>query len=155
MRQLPASRGVFDNTMAYVRWGQGAKSVLFVPGGPGNTLPEGPMRRVGGPLARPLVEAGYSVWAVTRPRNLPDGYSIEDMADDYAAVIATEFGGHVDIAMGSSMGGLIVQYLAANHPAAPTPSSWLARHVASRNGARRSPAGTRPLWPAGTAPSEV
>ncbi len=38
------------------------------------------------------------------------------MADDYAAVIAAELGGHVDIALGMSMGGQIVQYLAANHP---------------------------------------
>lgn len=38
------------------------------------------------------------------------------MAHDYAAVIATEFGGRVDIAIGMSMGGLIVQYLAANRP---------------------------------------
>ena len=116
MSQLQMSRGVFDNTMAYARWGEAARTVLFVSGGPGNTLPEGPLRRVGGPLFGPLVDAGYTVWAVTRPRNLPDGYSIEDMADDYAAVIAEEFGGHVDIALGSSMGGLIVQYLAANHP---------------------------------------
>ena len=116
MSQLQMTRGVFDNSMAYARWGEGAKTVLFVPGGPGNTLPEGPLRRVGGPLFRPLVEAGYAVWAVTRPRNLPDGYSIEDMSDDYAAVIAAEFGGRVDIALGSSMGGMIVQYLAANHP---------------------------------------
>jgi len=116
MSRLQMSRGVFENTMAYARWGDGAKTVLFVPGGPGNTLPEGPLRIVGKRLFRPLVDAGYAVWAVTRPRNLPDGYGIEDMADDYAAVIAAEFGGRVDIALGSSMGGMIVQYLAANHP---------------------------------------
>ncbi len=116
MSRVQMHRGVIDNTMAYARWGEGAKTVLFVSGGPGNTLPEGPLRRVGGPLFGPLVDAGYTVWAVTRPRNLPDGDSIEDMADDYAAVIAAEFGGHVDIALGMSMGGLIVQYLAANHP---------------------------------------
>ncbi len=116
MSKLRMSRGVFDNSMAYARWGDSTKTVLFVPGGPGNTLPEGPLRIVGARLFRPLVSAGYTVWAITRPRNLPDGHSIEDMADDYAAVIAAEFGGHVDIVIGSSMGGLIVQYLAANHP---------------------------------------
>ena len=116
MGKLQMSRGVFDNSMAYARWGDGAKTLLFVPGGPGNTLPEGPLRIVGARLFRPLVDAGYAVWAVTRPRNLPDGHSIEDMADDYAAVITAEFGGGVDIVIGSSMGGLIVQYLAANHP---------------------------------------
>ena len=116
MSRVRMSRGVFENSMAYARWGDGAQTVLFVPGGPGNTLPEGPLRIVGARLFRPLVHAGYTVWAVTRPRNLPDGYSIEDMADDYAALIAAEFGGRVDIVIGSSMGGLIVQYLAANHP---------------------------------------
>lgn len=74
------------------------------------------MHRVGKPLARPFVEAGYTVWIVTRPRNLPNGHSIEDMAEDYAALIGAKFGGRVDIAVGSSMGGLILQYLAANHP---------------------------------------
>jgi pimeloyl-ACP methyl ester carboxylesterase len=116
MDQLQPTRGIFANSMAYVRWGEGPKTVLFIPGGPGNTLPQGPMHRVGTPLARPLVEAGYTVWIVTRPRRQRDGYSIEDMADDYAAMIRAEFGGRVDIAVGSSMGGLILQYLAANHP---------------------------------------
>lgn len=116
MGRMQASRGVFDSSMAYVKWGDGPKTVLFIPGGPGNTLPVGPMRKVGEPLARPLVEAGYTVWMVTRPRQLPDGHSIEDMADDYAAMIEAEFGGRVDIVVGSSMGGLILQYLAANHP---------------------------------------
>ena len=116
MSDAVATRGVFDNSMAYVRWGGGPKTVLFVPGGPGNSLPEGPLRRVGGPLTRAFVEAGYSVWAVTRPRNLAEGHSIEDMADDYAALIRAEFHGRVDIAMGTSMGGMILQYLAADHP---------------------------------------
>jgi pimeloyl-ACP methyl ester carboxylesterase len=116
MSRVRMRRGVFDSTMAYARWGEGAKTVLFLPGGPGNTLPQGPLRVVGGRLFRPLVDVGYTVWAVTRPRNLPDGYRIEDMADDYAAVIAAEFSGRVDIVIGSSMGGQIVQYLAANHP---------------------------------------
>lgn len=48
MSDAAATRGVFDNSMAYVRWGGGPKTVLFVPGGPGNSLPEGPLRRVGG-----------------------------------------------------------------------------------------------------------
>jgi pimeloyl-ACP methyl ester carboxylesterase len=116
MSEVATTRGVFDNTMAYLRWGDGPKTALFVPGGPGNTLPEGPVRRVGRPLTRALVEAGYSVWMVTRPRNLPDGHSIEDMAEDYAALIRAEFGGRVDIALGTSMGGMILQYLAADHP---------------------------------------
>jgi pimeloyl-ACP methyl ester carboxylesterase len=38
------------------------------------------------------------------------------MAGDYAQVIAAEFGGRVDLVVGLSYGGIIAQYLAANHP---------------------------------------
>lgn len=109
------TNGVFGDAMAYVRWGEGEKTVLFVPGGPGNDLPAGtPLKMIKGML-RPLVEDGYVIWMVTRARNMPRGHSIEDMADDYAALIRDEFAGRVDIVVGESMGGLIVQYLAANH----------------------------------------
>jgi len=116
MRRSSRVWGVFDNTMAYVKVGEGLKTLLFVPGGPGNTLARGPMRRLGLPAMRPFVESGFTVWEVTRPRNMPAGHSIADMADDYAALIRDEFGGRVDLALGSSMGGMILQYLAAHHP---------------------------------------
>ena len=31
--------GIFSNGMAYVRWGSGPKTLLLIPGGPGNLLP--------------------------------------------------------------------------------------------------------------------
>ena len=37
------------------------------------------------------------------------------MADDYAQLIAEEFGGRVDLVVGESYGGMIAQYLAAHH----------------------------------------
>ena len=46
-------RGEFDITMAYARWGEVAKTVLFLPGGPGNTLPRGPLRIVGDVCSAP------------------------------------------------------------------------------------------------------
>jgi pimeloyl-ACP methyl ester carboxylesterase len=107
--------GVFGNTMPYVSWGDGAKTVLLVPGGPGNDLPSGAPLRMLKSMMRPLVEDGYTIWTVTRARNMPVGHRIEDMADDYAALIRDEFASSVDIVIGESMGGLIVQYLAANH----------------------------------------
>jgi pimeloyl-ACP methyl ester carboxylesterase len=63
----------------------------------------------------PFLDAGYAVWHVTRRRNLPAGHSIEDMADDYAHLIADEFSGRVDLVVGESFGGMIAQYLAALH----------------------------------------
>jgi pimeloyl-ACP methyl ester carboxylesterase len=67
-------------------------------------------------LRRKYVDAGFTVWIVTRRRNMPAGHSIADMADDYAQVITAEFGGRVDLVVGESYGGLIAQYLAARHP---------------------------------------
>jgi pimeloyl-ACP methyl ester carboxylesterase len=63
----------------------------------------------------PFVEAGYAIWFVTRRRNMPAGHSIEEMAEDYARLIAEEFGGRVDLVVGESFGGMIAQYLAALH----------------------------------------
>ena len=108
--------GVFPNTMAYVRWGDGPKTLLVIPGGPGNDSPSGRQVRMmmGRPL-RSLVESGYSLWMVARRRGMPQGHTIEDMAADYADLIAAEFDGKVDLVVGVSYGGLIGQYLAVNH----------------------------------------
>ena len=108
--------GMFPNGMAYARWGTGPKAVLVIPGGPSNAVPTGMFLSRHLQAARPLVEDGYTVWVVTRKRNMPKGYSIADMADDYGRLIADEFDGKVDAALGLSTGGMIAFYLAARHP---------------------------------------
>jgi pimeloyl-ACP methyl ester carboxylesterase len=107
--------GIFTNGMAYARWGTGPKTLLFIPGGPGNPAPGGMSMRMS-PLFRPLVEGGYTAWYVARRREMPKGHTIADMADDYAGLIADEFGGTVDLVVGASNGGMIGFYLAARHP---------------------------------------
>lgn len=107
--------GIFPNGMAYVRWGTGPKTLLFIPGGPGNAAPGGKSMRML-PLFRALVEDGYTAWYVARRRDMPKGHTIADMAADYAGLIADELGGKVDLVVGVSMGGLIGFYLAARHP---------------------------------------
>lgn len=109
--------GIFPNTMAYVRLGDGPKTLFVIPGGPGNDPPSGrQVRMMMGRSLRPLVESGYSLWMVARRRGMPHGHTIEDMAADYADLIVTEFDGKVDVVVGLSTGGLIGQYLAGNHP---------------------------------------
>ena len=57
----------------------------------------------------------FTVYAVLRRPGLPQGYTLADMADDYAEMIREKFGGPVDV-IGISTGGSIVLYLAADHP---------------------------------------
>jgi pimeloyl-ACP methyl ester carboxylesterase len=64
----------------------------------------------------PFLRAGYAVWVVTRRRGMPPEHSIADMADDYARLIAEQFGGRVDLVVAESFGGMVGQYLAARHP---------------------------------------
>ena len=109
------SRGVFSNSMAYAQWGDGPKTLLMIPGGPGNSIPGGWFLRVTAAPILPLLDEGFSIWLVTRKQDMPDGHSVEDMAADYAELIHAEFDGRVDVVFGASYGGIIAQYVAANH----------------------------------------
>ena len=109
--------GIFPNGMAYLRWGTGPKTLLWIPGGPGNTVPSGMfLSRVLLRAARPLVEDGYTLWVVARKQNMPKGHAMADMAEDYAGLIADKLGGKVDLVVGVSFGGMVGLYLAARHP---------------------------------------
>jgi len=62
-----------------------------------------------------FLEDDYTVYSVLRKPGMPRGYTLKDMADDYAAMIREEFGGPLDV-IGISTGGSIVQHFAADHP---------------------------------------
>ncbi len=109
--------GIFPNGMAFVRWGTGPKTLLEIPGGPGNAFPTGgPALKAAQSQFRPFVEDGYTVWFVVRKQNMPKGHTVADMADDLAGLVADQFGGKVDLVVGQSFGGMIGFYLAARHP---------------------------------------
>lgn len=112
----PRRTGVSTNGMEYEVLGDGLRTLLFIPGGPGSEIPTGLMARAMIGQVLPFVRAGYTVWHVTRRRHMPAGHTISDMADDYARFIEEELGGHVDLVVGESYGGAIAPYLAANHP---------------------------------------
>jgi pimeloyl-ACP methyl ester carboxylesterase len=117
LRGIPrAVRGIFPNGMAYARWGTGPRTLLWIVGGPGVGFPTG-LRLATIPFVlRPFAESGYTAWIVDRKRNMPKGYTIPDMAEDYAGLIADEFDGKVDLVLGEDYGGMIGYYLAARHP---------------------------------------
>lgn len=115
---MGGQRRMSANGMEYLTWGVGPRTLLFIPGGPGSSIPEGLTLRLARRWFEPFVEAGYAIWYVTRRRGMPAGHNIADMADDYARLIHDELGGRVDLVVGESYGGMIGQYLAANHGSA-------------------------------------
>ena len=117
--------GTFPNGMGYLRFGSGAKSLLWIPD-PSHTGHIGPSGRdddvpKSGYLAmmtrmlRSFVGAEYTVFLVGQKPNLTQGCTLADMAEDYARLIAEEFGGKVDLVVGDSGGGMIGFCLAARH----------------------------------------
>ncbi|MBC7097811.1 alpha/beta hydrolase [Candidatus Bipolaricaulota bacterium] len=107
--------GRFRSGLPYNRFGQGPRVVIVFQGllfenKPLSGFSAHFMARMYG-----FLEAGYSTYIVTRKPGLPEGYSMQDMAKDYAAMIREEFGGPVDV-IGVSTGGSIAQHFAADHP---------------------------------------
>ncbi len=119
--------GTFPNGMGYLRFGSGAKSLLWIPdlshtghigssGGRAGAVPRSGYLVLMTRMLRSFVEAGYTISLVGQKPNLPQGCTLADMAEDYAGLIAAEFGGKVDLVVGDSGGGMIGFCLAARHP---------------------------------------
>jgi pimeloyl-ACP methyl ester carboxylesterase len=89
--------------------------LLFLAGGPGNLVPAG-LGAAGFMRGMRAFGDDYTIYFVTRKSGLPEGYTTKEMAGDYAELIREEFGGHVDLVMGVSYGGLIAQHFAADYP---------------------------------------
>lgn len=107
-------RGVFNNGIPYLKHGDGPGTLLFLVGGPGAILPEGWAATGFLKGIRPYL-ANFTVYLAGRKSGLPVGYTTRQMADDYAEVLREDFGGKIDLVIGLSYGGLILQHLAANH----------------------------------------
>lgn len=108
----PVRRGTFANSIEYAALGTGPRNVLFLPGGPGTPTWDKALAR----SFLPAYATGeFTVWWLSRRRNMPTGHTVADMADDVAEVVV-ELGGRVDAVIGASYGGLIALQLAARHP---------------------------------------
>jgi pimeloyl-ACP methyl ester carboxylesterase len=109
------SAGYFRNGMPYNRLGHGPRPLIVFQG---LTFENKPQSGLGAGLANwmyKFLEDDYTVYSVLRKREMPRGYTLQDMADDYAVMIREEFGGPLDV-IGISTGGSIVQHFAADHP---------------------------------------
>jgi len=111
MRSMTKNAGYFPSGLPYNRLGRGPRPLVVVQG---LTFENKPQPGLATSMYRFLGE-DYTVFSVLRRPGLPQGYTLADMAADYAPMIREEFGGPVDV-IGISTGGSIVQPLAADHP---------------------------------------
>lgn len=100
--------------MSYVSFGHGKRALILLPG-----LSDG-LATVNGKallLAKPytLFFERYTVYMFSRKNDMPEGYSIRNMANDQAKAM-NALGIRSACVMGVSQGGMIAQYLAIDHP---------------------------------------
>jgi pimeloyl-ACP methyl ester carboxylesterase len=115
MENSKAGAGYFQSGLPYNRMGKGSRNLVIFQG---TVFENKPLPRlmnwIYNSFYQPL-EEDYTLYSVLRKPNMPEGYSMKDMADDYATMIQQEFGGPVDV-IGLSSGGSIAQHFAADHP---------------------------------------
>ena len=115
-KRAAVETGTYLGEFPYVRFGRGPENLVILSGitlenEPPNRLAAWTYRLGFGRFAR-----AYTVYVINRRRGIPLGYTTQDMAQDYARVIESEFGpSHL---MGFSTGGSIAQYVALAYPRA-------------------------------------
>ena len=103
-----------DTEMSYVSFGEGERAFILLPG-----LSDGLLTVRGKALmlARPFRKffGQFTVYMFSRKDEMPEGYSIRDMASDQARALEALGIREADV-MGVSQGGMVAQYLAIDHP---------------------------------------
>ena len=115
MTKLKVTTGYSKNGLPYTCMGSGSRNLVIFDGLDFNHRPPSGLQLRMATSSFKLLAEDFTVHMVSRKPHLPEGYSIKDMADDYAVMIKDEFGGKVDI-MGISTGGIIAQHFAADYP---------------------------------------
>jgi pimeloyl-ACP methyl ester carboxylesterase len=127
--------GLSSNGLPYVRYGIGKKTLVVFDGLDfSHKIPGFFARNMSTGYAKTLVNAGYTVYIVRRKKDLPRGYTMKDMADDYAAMIKNDIKDPVDI-MGISTGSPPAECFAVYHP------DLIRRLVLADAGCRLKPSG--------------
>lgn len=115
MTKRSAIAGYSANGLPYACFGSGTRNLVVFDGLDfRHKPPSGIMLRMTHGYLRGLA-GDYRIYIVSRRPGLPQGYSLRDMADDYAVMIKNELGGAVDI-IGVSTGGAIAQCFAIDYP---------------------------------------
>ncbi|SDB40310.1 Pimeloyl-ACP methyl ester carboxylesterase [Pseudobutyrivibrio sp. YE44] len=104
---------VGNTDMYYAAFGEGEKILVVLPGlSDGLWTVKGKAWLLAGSYKHFFKD--YTVYMFSRKNDLPDNYSIKEMADDQAEAMKN-LGITKAIVLGVSQGGMISQYLAANH----------------------------------------
>ena len=100
--------------MHYVSFGKGDKKLVVLPGlSDGLATVKGKTWLLSFPYRKFFRD--YIVYMFSRKNNMPEGYTIRDMANDQALVMR-KLGIDQCYLLGVSQGGMISQYLAIDHP---------------------------------------
>ncbi len=107
---------VGNTNMSYVSFGRGEKLLVILPGlSDGLATVKGKALLLAGTYRRFFDR--YTIYMFSRKDEMPEGYSIKDMAGDQAEAMRVLGLKKVSV-MGVSEGGMIAQYLAADDPEA-------------------------------------
>ena len=114
MRTINGSVPLWDTEMQYVAFGEGEKTLVVLPGlSDGLVTVRGKARLLAQPYR--LFDGKYTVYMFSRKDQMPDGYSIRDMAADQADAMQ-KLGIEKAAVLGVSEGGMIAQMLAIEYP---------------------------------------
>ena len=103
-----------DTEMYYVSFGKGTRNLVALPGlSDGLATVKGKAWILSRPYRKYLQD--YTVYMFSRKNDMPEGYSIRDMAEDQALAMR-ELGIDQACVLGVSQGGMIAQFLAVDHP---------------------------------------
>ena len=108
-------RVTLGNTeMDYVSFGHGKRNLIVLPGlSDGLATVKGKALLLAPPYRNHL--RSFTVYLFSRKNEMPEGYSIRDMAEDQARAMDLLGIGQADV-LGVSQGGMIAMSLAADHP---------------------------------------
>ena len=103
-----------NTDMYYVSFGTGEKNLVVLPGlSDGLATVKGKALILSPPYRKFFRD--YTVYMFSRKNNMPEGYSIRDMAEDQVRVMK-DLGIDRAYLLGVSQGGMIAQEMAINHP---------------------------------------
>ena len=105
---------VGETEMYYVSFGKGNKKLVALPGlSDGLATVKGKAMLLSPPYRKFLPD--FTVYMFSRKNEMPEGYSIRDMANDQVLAMK-DLGMDQAYLLGVSQGGMISQYIAIDHP---------------------------------------